>query len=140
MKRLKQLVVLTTFAVLACAGLHGQNIDMRAAIPFDFHAGDRLMPAGEYVIHERGAWVILNDADGKASGALMTFAASGRGPAQAQNARLEFNRYGSEYFLSSVWNSFTTDGRQVPATTRQKELAKRGDVPVPATVALTSTK
>jgi hypothetical protein len=140
MKSLKQLIVVAIFAVLACTGLHAQNIDMRADIPFDFHAGDRLMPAGEYVIHEQGTWVILSHFDGKASGAVMTLAASGRGPAQAQDARLEFNRYGSEYFLSSVWNSFTTNGRQVPATTRQKELAKRGNVPVQAAVALTGTK
>jgi hypothetical protein len=140
MKHLKQLVVLAAFAVLACTGLHAQNIDMRAAIPFDFHAGDKLMPAGEYVIHEQGPWVIFNRADGKAAGALLTIATGGRGPAHAQDARVEFNRYGDEYFLSSVWNSFTTDGRQAPPSTRQKELAKRGNGPVPAAVALTSTK
>jgi hypothetical protein len=138
MKSLKQLIVVTIFAAAACAGLHAQNVDMRATIPFDFHAGDRLMPAGEYVIQEQGPWVIFNRADGKASGALLTFGASGRG--QAQDARLEFKRYGDEYFLSTVWNSYTADGRQVPPTTRQKELAKRGNVPVEAAVALASSK
>ncbi len=138
MKRLKQLVMLATLAVLACAGLHAQNVDMRATIPFDFHASDRLMPAGEYVIHEPGPWVIFKHADAKASGGVMTFGASGRGP--ARDARLEFNRYGDEYFLSTVWNSYTADGRQAPPTTLQKELAKRGDVPVQGTVALASTK
>jgi hypothetical protein len=140
MKRLMQLVLLATFAVLACAGLHAQSVDMRATIPFDFHAGDRLMHAGEYVIQERGPWVILDDVDAKASGAVMTFGASGRGPAHAQDARLEFNRYGGEYFLATVWNSSTADGRQVPLTARQRELAKRGDVPAQATIAFNSTK
>jgi|ERR1700722_3035088 hypothetical protein len=138
MKRLKQLVVLSTFAVLAGTGLHAQSVDVQATIPFDFHAGDRLMPAGEYVIHEQGPCVIFKNADGKASGAVMTFGVSGRGP--AQDARLEFNRYGDEYFLLAVWNSFTADGRQVPRTARQKELAKRGNAPVEAAVALARSK
>jgi hypothetical protein len=138
MKSLKQLVVAAIFAVVACTGLLAQNVDMRATVPFDFQAGDRLMPAGEYVIHERGPWVIFNHVDGKAASALLTFGASGRGP--AQNARLEFNRYGSAYFLTAVWNSFTQDGRQVPQTAREKELAKRGEGPVPAQVTLASSR
>jgi hypothetical protein len=69
---------------------------------------------------------------------LLTFGASGRGP--AQNARVDFKRYGSAYFVTAVWNSYTHDGRQVPQTAREKELAKRGDVPVPAAVNIVSTK
>jgi hypothetical protein len=138
MESLKQLAVAAIFAALACAGLQAQNVDMRASIPFDFQAGDRLMPAGEYVIHESGPWVIFNHVDGKATSALLTFGASGGGP--AQDARLDFKRYGSVYFVTAVWNSSTHDGRQVPRTAREKELAKRGNVPIPAEVTIVSTK
>jgi hypothetical protein len=34
MKNLKQLVVLTIFAALACTALRAQNVVMRATIPF----------------------------------------------------------------------------------------------------------
>ncbi len=139
MKNLKQLVVAAGFAVLACTGLHAQSIDMRATIPFDFHAGDTLMPAGEYVIHAQDPWIILKHLDGgKAAGALMTNAAS-RGNSTG-DSRLVFNRYGDTYFLTTVWNQSSGEGRQVPETARQKELAKRGEVPVQAAVTLASSK
>jgi hypothetical protein len=110
MKSLKQLVVVAFFAALACAGLQAQRVDMRANIPFDFHAGDRVMPAGEYVIHQQGALVFLREADGgRPAPILMTIGVDGR---VSQEARLEFNRYGSDYFLTAVWNSFTQDGRK----------------------------
>ncbi len=44
MKSLKQFVVVVAFAALSGIGLRAQTIDLRAAIPFDFHAGDRLLP------------------------------------------------------------------------------------------------
>jgi hypothetical protein len=139
MKSLKQFILVTTFAALACTGLRAQSVDMRAAIPFDFHAGDRLMPAGEYVIHGQGAVVFLRGTDnGSPALALITIGAEGRDP--SGHARLEFKRYGNEYFLTAVWNSDTEDGRQLLPTPRQKELAKRGNVPAQSTVALTSTK
>jgi hypothetical protein len=139
MKSLKQLVLAAGFAVLACTGLHAQSIDMRATVPFDFHAGDTLMPAGEYVIHAQDPWIILKHLDGgKAAGALMTNAVTGGNP--TGDARLAFDRYGNTYFLTAIWNQSSRDGRQVPPTARQKELAKRGEVPIQAAVTLASGK
>jgi hypothetical protein len=139
MKSFKQLAVVAFFAALTCAGLHAQSLDMRANIPFDFHAGDRLMPAGEYVIHQQGGLVFLRGTDrGGPAPILMTIGLVGAD--SSRDARLDFKRYGSEYFLSAIWNPFSKDGRQVPQTARQKELAKRGDIPVPAEVTITSTK
>ena len=137
MKSLTQLVAVMIFAALACTGLHAQTVDLRAAIPFNFHAGDKLMPAGEYVIQEQGSVIWLRDADRhRPAFALMTVGAAGRN--LSPQSRLEFNRYGSEYFLTEVWGSFTQDGRQLLPTARQKELAKRGDVPASAEVILAS--
>ena len=138
MKSLKQLATATIFAALACTGLHAQSFDMRATVPFDFHAGDRILPAGEYVIHEEGPWIWLRGADGGTPSPIMiTIATSGREP---QNARLDFNRYGSDYFLTKVWDPFSLDGRQLLQTAREKEIAKRGGVPARAVVNLASSK
>jgi hypothetical protein len=99
---------------------------MRANIPFDFHAGDRLIPAGEYAIHERGPLVYWRGLDSdRPAFALITNRTEGRGP---QNNRLEFARYGNDYFL-----------KLLPAPL-EKELAKRGSVPAPATVNLTGSR
>jgi hypothetical protein len=139
MKSLAQFVVVAIFAALACTGLHAQSVDMRAEIPFDFHAGSKLMPAGEYVVHGQGPVLWLRDtASGGPAVALITVAASSLERSGA--ARLDFNRYGNEYFLREVWSSATRDGRQLVPTARQKELAKRGAVPERAEVSLVSTK
>ena len=139
MKSLKQMIVVAFFAVLAGSGLHAQTVAIRAAIPFDFHAGDKLMPAGEYEIHGQGPFLWFRGADsGQPALALLTIGTESRD--KSRKARLSFNRYGNEYFLESVWNSFTQDGRQVLRTDREKEVAKRGKVPVPIVVALTGSK
>jgi hypothetical protein len=139
MKSCKQLVVVAIFAALAVAGLNAQVVDMRASIPFDFHAGNTFMPAGEYRIHGQDSVVFVRGADtGTPVSILMTNSVAGRGP--AHDARLEFTRYGNEYFLTTVWNSVTQDGRQTLPTARERELAKQGVVPAKAVVTLASSK
>jgi hypothetical protein len=139
MNSFKHWTVTAIFAALACTGLHAQTTDMWAAVPFDFHAGDKLIPAGEYVIHQQGSVVWLREANnGRPALAFVTVGTQGRGP--ARQARLDFDCYGSDYFLTTIWNSFSQDGRQVLPSSREKELAKRREAPVPATIAITSTK
>jgi hypothetical protein len=82
MKSCKQLVVVAIFAALAVAGLNAQVVDMRASIPFDFHAGNTFMPAGEYRIHGQDSVVFVRGADtGTPVSILMTNSVAGRGPA-----------------------------------------------------------
>jgi hypothetical protein len=139
MKSLKQFVVVVTFAALASIGLRAQTIDLRAAIPFDFHAGNRLMPAGEYQIHEDGGMVFLHGvANGGLNQVLMTIGATKR--EAPRHARLDFNVYGNEYFLAEVWSSTSPDGRVTIPPARQKELAKLGDTPAQVAVNLASGK
>jgi hypothetical protein len=135
MKSLKQLVVLAIFSALACAGLQAQSVDMRAIIPFDFRAGNTLMPAGEYEIHGQGPWIIVRLADGgRPSVGVMTNSVVAADP--RREARLEFNRYGNAYFLSAIWSPFSGDGRQLPASSQEKQLAKRGVAPAGNSVVL----
>jgi hypothetical protein len=139
MNSLKQLAVVTILAALACAGLLAQSLDMVATIPFDFQAGNKLMPAGEYQIHEQGTWVILRSLDGgKSIAALLTNAATGADP--SRGARVDFNRYGGAYFLTTVWSPYSGDGREVPQTSREKELAKRFGAPSKSAVILAVNK
>jgi hypothetical protein len=134
----KQLVVVAIFAVLAGSGLHAQSIDMRATVPFDFHAGQQLMPAGEYAIHAQGSAVLLRRADSRGPGVIFLTNRTTRG--DPPDARLDFQCYGSDYFLTAIWSPITQDGRQVPETARERELARRGNVPQYIVVGLTSTR
>jgi hypothetical protein len=138
MKSLQHFAVMVFLAVLACTGLHALSFDFRANIPFEFRAGDTLMPSGEYLVHGEGPWVILRATDGsRQTPILMTIDVAGGNP---KEARLDFNRYGSEYFLTSIWDSFSQDGRQVGQTAREKEVAKRRGLPAPTAVTIASTK
>jgi hypothetical protein len=139
MNSLKQLAVVTILVAFACTGLLAQNVAMVANIPFDFQAGNKLMPAGEYQVREQGTWVILRSADGaKSIATVLTNAASGADP--SLGARLDFNRYGGAYFLTTVWNPYSGDGREVPQTSREKELAKRFGAPSKSAVILAVNK
>jgi hypothetical protein len=140
MTRGKQLIAATIFAALGCAGLQAQSADLRASIPFNFRAGDRLMPAGEYQIQEQGPVVIVRPADGGAPASILLTVAVVTVPSTPRDPRLDFNLYGGEYFLTNIWGSYSENGRQVPQTARQKELAKAGSTPAKAMVALASNK
>ena len=138
MKSYTQLATVTLFAALACTGLRAQTVNLWATVPFDFSAGGKLMPAGQYLIQEQGYLTIFHGFNnGNPNVILMT--ATGDGGTSGK-ARLDFNRYGSRYFLTAIWDSQTPEGRRVPPTAREKELAKRGDVPVQTAVSLVSTK
>jgi hypothetical protein len=105
--------------------MQGEDASLRANIPFDFHAGDKLLPAGQYLVQERGSVVILRVADsGKPAVILVTNGAIGAD--SSHKARMEFHRYGRAYFLSAIWNPFSEEGRQVPPTASEKEIAKNG--------------
>jgi hypothetical protein len=139
MTNFKQFAGVVIFAALACTGLHAQSLNLRATIPFDFHAGDKLMPAGEYVVHNQGPVVFVSGADRSSPHTLlMTNGAARR--ASSPPAGLTFNHYGSEYFLETIWSPSVGDGRKTIQTSREKELAKRGNDLIPDTVTIASSK
>ena len=134
----KQLATVAFLAALACTGLRAQTATLRATVPFDFNAGNKLMPAGEYTVHEEGLVIFLHGSDKGSNVILMTNGSVDRAP--SLGARLDFKRYGSNYFLRTIWDPFTQSGHQVHQTSREKELAKGGEVPVETAVTLASTK
>jgi len=134
MKSLKQLAAIAVFSALTCAGLHAQGVDLRATIPFDFSVGQASMPAGDYEIRGQGTVVLVRRTDsGKPATAMVTTIGADR-PDRSGTARLEFHRYGGEYFLAAVWYPDTVGGREVLQTGREREMAKRLGAAVEATV------
>jgi len=124
MTSLKQWFVLTIFSALACSGLNAQIVNMRANIPFDFHAGDKVMPAGEYQIHGEGTWVTVHPVNGgKPVTTFTTISAVGADPNRA--AQLDFQRYGDTYFLKAIWKGHSADGRELVPEASEKKLAKQ---------------
>jgi len=117
-----QRLIAGMFLALVCASLCAQTMNLRATIPFAFRAGEKAMPAGEYTIRHSAGALILHNAVGP-SVILLTNAASR--PNAPRDARLSFNRYGEQYFPSSVWTSDSRDGREISKSRVEKEFARQ---------------
>jgi hypothetical protein len=133
MKSLKQFAGITLFGALACAGLQAQTMDLTATIPFGFTVGRTSMPAGDYTIHGDGAMVAFRQVDARTPANVYAMTIGGPGIASNESPRLEFHRYGNQYFLASVKSSWSA-GRELLQTKPEKELAKRVGSSVEASV------
>lgn len=96
---------------------------LRAQVPFDFHIGDRLIPAGDCTLT-----LITNDgsgmriSSGKESAVSLTSTANGN-VNEGAKPRLVFHKYGDQYFLAAVWGA-EQDGRTLPESKRERNLRK----------------
>jgi hypothetical protein len=95
-----------------------------AQIPFDFQTGDVFMPAGKYIISQKGDLLTVRGEAGKPSAMLLTSQAPTQSPS-AGVASLTFTRYDNDYFLARIWSADSREGRAVPKSKREKELARR---------------
>jgi hypothetical protein len=104
-------------------------------IPFDFTVKGKTLPAGEYIV-SRGnltdkTGLTLQRRDGKANAIVVTMSIEAR--ENQKESRLVFNRYGEHYFLSQVWTSGDSLGRELFKTNQERsiesELAKSNGKP-----------
>ncbi len=122
-------------ATVASCSLYAQTMNARANIPFEFRVGEKLMPAGEYLIQHANSWLALQENGGHhASVVTLTYAAQLPADQQPEKSVLQFNRYGDAYFLGKLSIPGSDQGRAVPKTPREKELA-RGNRPGQTTIA-----
>lgn len=100
--------------------------ELVAEIPFDFYVGGKTMPAGEYTVRtvttSDDSGLQLRSAAGSESVIILTHAAQARSRRPGP-ARLVFNRYGDQRFLSVVWRS-GGDGRELRLSKRERNLRK----------------
>ena len=96
--------------------------DLEVNIPFQFHAGDTKLPAGEYRIHVLDnsdlALMEIVSADGSTS-ALFQVRESDANSAPAKN-ELIFNKYGNHYFLAELFEEGNATGSQVAESRYEK--------------------
>jgi hypothetical protein len=98
-----------------------------ADIPFDFYVGDTKLPAGAYEIKPAGTNAVrVASVSGTMSVATLTSSAKRRG--SANDSKLVFHVYGSDYFLSQIWQADTTIGSELPTSRSERQMA-RGATP-----------
>lgn len=122
MKALQFAVAL--LATVASSGLNAQTMDIRMNIPFDFRMGEKLMPAGEYLIHHTSGVLTVSEQGGSRVNAVTLTNATNRWQ-QSDKAVLQFNKYGNDYFLGKISVPDSDIARLLPRSAREKELARR---------------
>jgi hypothetical protein len=119
---------------IGCACLHAQTLNLRATIPFDFRAGEKSMPAGDYTVHHSNGVLVLQEEGGKHSAAqLLTI--GGRHVSAASDS-LEFRHYGERYYLSAIVTPSLRDKLVLPQSGSERAIARRNGLPEPVGIAL----
>jgi hypothetical protein len=119
---MKRVLLATIFAALTGTFLQAQT-SMKANIPFEFRAGNQVLPAGAYVIQNNPSWMLIRSAENpKTALILLTHPAVPEG--SGEGAHITFNRYGNTCFLHSVWSGISRSGYLVPRTRAEREIAK----------------
>jgi hypothetical protein len=132
-----------TFAILATLSLAATSLvaqsstPMKVNVPFNFVAGAKTLPAGQYQVQTDGPNVVwIRSADFKTT--LNLIPNSTENPQMHGVAALNFNRYGDRYFLSQIWMGSNL-GKELPRSRAEREqIAATG--PSHAVVALTAER
>lgn len=96
----------------------------RFDIPFQFAAGGKTMPAGEYTVDIRtvdGLVRIESKGDRHQAAFIATFPAE---KAVSDNPKLTFHRYGDKYFLARISQQGSDSIRGLAASPAEREAAK----------------
>jgi hypothetical protein len=112
--------VLVGMVVVTNLPLHAQTMALRVNIPFEFHAGEKTLPAGTYIVEKRGDALLISDRKGNAAGVI---ANAIKNKAYGLESMVVFNRYGNECFLKEVRWSDTSTARGVIETKAERRLA-----------------
>jgi hypothetical protein len=118
------LVLFGSMAVAAQAQTSGRT-KLIANVPFDFSAGNKKLPAGEYTVEQVSSVsdtvLQLRSKDSNASVLLRMSATIGK---VEKNAKLIFNRYGDQYFFAQAWVDGDQNGLQAPITSFERAIAR----------------
>ena len=98
------LMTATLIALMTVAPATAQPNAVRANVPFEFHAGNQMLPAGQYQItlDPVSKQVTVRAIEGGAGAFLAACQSSARDG--ATETSLAFNKYGDTYFLREVRN------------------------------------
>ncbi len=125
----KDVLLLSVFAVLSTAIVNAQEtFRLKVSVPFSFHIGQSVMPAGEYDVRTQDAShnvLTFYSPVGNAVATIVTTPA--RKTESQEKGRLVFNRYGAEYFLAEVWNSNSKAGALFNNKTRREMVIAAAD-------------
>ena len=124
----KSTLVAAALAVLWPAAASAQAY-IRVDVPFAFTAGNRLLPAGEYVFvvdtNHMTSRIYLPS--GLSAGFVnLVPGVTERPAAQSAKGMVRFQRYGEKYILTGIWRAGWVSGNEVSGRRHSRELASGG--------------
>jgi hypothetical protein len=122
----KLFIVLSLIIAATCAAHAQPSRRVVVNVPFDFIVGKQSMPAGTYTVrqlNQQGARVLLVERADR-SAACLVQANTVEAAKAAGHGRLEFHRYGNNYFLFRVWSAGVSEGRELPPSALERTLAR----------------
>jgi len=114
-------VTLSVIAALSIAGFAGLSDPIKANIPFDFMAGGKKFPAGEYVVRTGIIQSTLEVRNLKTKQAVVAIS-QGLEVRAGSKPQLVFRRYGNQYFLAKATDY--SSGIELPMSKAEREAAK----------------
>jgi hypothetical protein len=109
---------------------HAQLIgELEANVPFQFYAGNVKLPAGKYVLHvldnsDQKIMEISNEDDSTSALFEIEDAEANSDPRKSE---LIFNKYGSRYFLTRIFDEGDPDGSRVPESQYEKRVGQAAE-------------
>jgi hypothetical protein len=100
--------------------------DLQVTIPFQFHAGNAKLPAGDYRVHvmdDSGLAIMeISSVDASASAIFQVRETDAK--TTPDQSELIFNKYGDRYFLADVFEAGESSGSQVLESQYEKQVSK----------------
>ncbi len=120
----RALSMLMVSAALGAGCVYAQQHRLTAKIPFPFHAGKTLMPAGTYQVEESVSRSLVTITSEKRDVGVMLLAVPSEANKAPQVGSLLFNKYGESYFLARISKPGDARGWVLPRTRAELEVAK----------------
>jgi hypothetical protein len=118
MKRIITIAVFAFTVILSAGTALAQAPAIRVNVPFNFTAGDKLLPPGLYTITLASAGIIeIRNRDQHISIGTTVLPDNRK---SENGAELVFSRYGNRYFLHEVLCDFASMNVNLPATKSEK--------------------
>jgi hypothetical protein len=120
MKRIITIAVFAFTVILSVGRASAQVPAIRVNVPFNFTAGDKLLPAGSYTITLASAGIIeIRNRDQHISIGTTVLPDNRK---SENGGELVFARYGNQYFLHEVLCDFASMNVNLPTTKSEKRV------------------
>jgi hypothetical protein len=120
-KAATQGLILIGLFIAGVAVSRAQTVGLRVDIPFQFNVGEKVLPAGQYLIRApQGGTLRITGPNGAAAIATTTLVSGQRpdGPGM-----IAFNCYGQRCFVSQFWTARTETGEEIIKGRLERDLA-----------------